>query len=64
MNLHEVMGEVEFKRFLNRVKEKRPEIPIWDSNTDNSDDWKRKSGQQEGFDLCLVTLGLDITLIK
>lgn len=57
------MGEVEFKRFLHRAKEARPYIPAWDSKADNSDDWKHKSAMQEGFDLCITTLGLDVALL-
>lgn len=63
MNLQETMGEVEFKRFLHRAKEARPQIPAWDSKADNADDWKHKTGMQEGFDLCLTTLGLDVALL-
>lgn len=41
-------------RLCNVAKDKRPTIPQWDSNTDNTNDWKRKSAMQEGFDLCLA----------
>jgi hypothetical protein len=57
------MGDVEFKRFLHRAREARPHIPAWDSKADNSDDWKHKSAMQEGFDLCMTTLGLDVALL-
>lgn len=38
---------------ITAAKKMRPEIPQWDSKVDNTDDWKRKSAMQEGFDLCM-----------
>lgn len=31
----------------------RPTIPTHNHKSDNTDDWKSKSAQQAGFDLCL-----------
>jgi len=58
------MGDVEFRRFLNKMKDERPIVPAWDSKVDNVEEWKHKSAMQEGFDLCMTVLGLDVTLIK
>jgi hypothetical protein len=63
LSLQESMGDVEFKRFLHRARESRPQVPAWDSKSDNSEDWKHKSAMQEGYDLCITTLGLDVGLI-
>lgn len=38
---------------LDKAKRMRPVIPQWDANQDNTEDWKRKSAMQEGFDLAL-----------
>lgn len=32
----------------------RPIIPSHDPNRDNTEDWKAKSAQQKGFDVCLA----------
>ncbi len=60
MNLHETMGDVEYKRLLNKVKDSRPAVPAWDGKSDNTDDWKHKSAMQEGYDLCLATFGIQL----
>jgi hypothetical protein len=31
---------------------KKVEVPAWDSKADNTDEWKKQSAMQEGFDLC------------
>lgn len=52
--MKELEGHPVYMRLCNAAKDKRPTIPQWDSNTDNTNDWKRKSAMQEGFDLCLA----------
>lgn len=42
----------------------RPTLPVWDINQDNTDDWKRKSAMQEGFDLCLAIFRPGLTKEK
>lgn len=32
----------------------RPVVPAHDAKSDNTEDWKAKSAQQQGFDLCLA----------
>ena len=60
MTLHETLGEVEYRRLLNKVKDARPTVPAWDGKSDNTDDWKHKSAMQEGYDLCLATFGIQL----
>lgn len=60
MSLQEKIGDVEYRRLLNKVKEARPTIPSWDAKTDNADEWKHKSAMQEGYDLCLATFGIQL----
>lgn len=52
--LKELAGHPEYQRLLNIAKESRPELPPWNPNDPTTDnDWKHKSGMQQGFDLCL-----------
>lgn len=51
--LKELAGHPEWEGLLEAAKRMRPDLPAWDSNKDNTDDWKRKSAMQEGFDLAL-----------
>ena len=60
MILQEALGDVEYKRLLNKMKDARPAVPAWDGKSDNTDDWKHKSAMQEGFDLCLATFGISL----
>jgi hypothetical protein len=50
----ELAGHPEWMRLQKLADHMRPTIPQWDVNEDNTDDWKRKSAMQEGFDLCLA----------
>jgi hypothetical protein len=34
------------------IKSQRPIIPPHDPNNDNTEVWKNRSAQQQGFDLC------------
>lgn len=51
--LKELAGHPEYMALIAGAKRLRPEVPAWDSKQDNTEDWKRKSAMQEGFDLCL-----------
>lgn len=51
--LKELAGHPEYVRLLNKAAEMRPTMPVWDSKTNNVEEWKEKSAMQAGFDLCL-----------
>ena len=51
--LRELAGHPEYMALIKMAKDSRPEVPAWDSRTDNTDDWKKKSAMQEGFDLAM-----------
>ena len=40
------------------VLPKRPVIPTYDHAKDNTEKWKADSLMQQGFDLCLTSLGI------
>lgn len=41
-----------------RFKSQRPIIPVFYPQGGNEDEWKVKSGMQQGFDLCLSLLNI------
>ena len=41
-----------------KVIPKRPVIPQYDHTQDNTEKWKSDSLMQQGFDLCLTSLGI------
>lgn len=48
-----------FQQILkNKVIPKRPVIPSYDYANDNTEKWKADSLIQQGFDLCLTSLGI------
>lgn len=47
----------ELKRDL---RDARPVIPVFDPSTDNTETWKANSMKQEGFDLCLALLQINL----
>ncbi len=48
-----------FQQILkNKVLPKRPVIPSYDPTSDNTEKWKSDSLMQQGFDLCLISLGI------
>jgi hypothetical protein len=51
--LRELSGHPEWVGLIKKAQRERPTVPSWDSNQDNTDEWKHKSAMQEGFDLCL-----------
>jgi len=50
--LKDLAGHPDWMALIKAVEQMRPQVPSWDANTDNTEDWKRKSAMQEGFDLC------------
>lgn len=40
------------EHFIQELLAARPVIPPHDAKQDNTEDWKAKSAQQKGFDLC------------
>lgn len=52
--LKEIVSHPEYQRQIKAAKEARPVLPSWDLKEDNTEDWKRKSAMQEGFDLCFA----------
>ena len=48
-----------FKQILKtKILPKRPSITSYDPVNDNTEKWKADSLMQQGFDLCLTTLGI------
>lgn len=48
-----------FQQILkNKILPKRPVIPSYDDTKDNTEKWKSASMMQQGFDLCLTSLGI------
>jgi hypothetical protein len=50
--LKELAGHPEWIGVHKQAEKMRPAIPAWDSKSDNTDEWKKQSAMQEGFDLC------------
>jgi len=47
----------EFQALLAQIKKHRPTIPVYDAQSDNTEEWKANSYTQRGFDLCLTYFG-------
>jgi hypothetical protein len=52
--LRELAGNPEYMRLLKQAEAMRPELPHWDRNADNVEEWKEKSAMRQGFDLALA----------
>lgn len=52
--LAELSGHPEYVALLKRAQQMRPELPVWDSVQDNTNEWKEKSAQRQGFENCLA----------
>lgn len=52
--LRELAGHPEYVRMLKTAKEMTPDLPEWDPEKDNVDEWKQKSAMRHGFELCLA----------
>jgi len=42
-----------YEEFEANVLKHRPNIPTYNPNEDNTENWKFESAKQEGFELCL-----------
>lgn len=51
--LYAISGHPQFPFLVAALKSARPLIPAHDPLNDNTSQWKQKSAQQAGFDLCL-----------
>lgn len=56
--LTNLQDDPNFKALYNKLKQHRPTIPPY--NGDNTEKWKTESGRQQGFDLCLSLMKIDI----
>ena len=45
-----------FRSLAEHVARQKPELPTFNAEKDNTDEWKRKSGMQDGFDLAFSLL--------
>ena len=57
LGIHAHNSFIELKE---EFKEKRPIVPAYDWNTNNVEEWKANSLRQEGFDLCLAVLNINL----
>ncbi len=46
-----------FQTIMREVKKQRPEIPPYNHDPDNTEEWKALSNQQRGFELALSLFG-------
>jgi len=56
--LREIQDHPLFPEVYARLKQARPQIPPFADNNEN--EWKLKTGQQKGFDLCLALLKINL----
>lgn len=52
--LAELAGHPEYVALLKTAEQMKPELPVWDSVNDNTNEWKEKSAQRQGFENCLA----------
>ena len=46
--------------FEAEIKSKRPMVPNYNPEADNTEQWKSLSAQQKGFDLCCMLLKINV----
>jgi len=56
--LSKIREEPGYLAFEELVAEARPRIPIYDFRNSNEEEWKVKSGRQQGFDLFASLLNI------
>jgi len=57
--LSKLLDDEIFQQILKeKTLPKRPVIPQYDPTKDNTEKWKADSLMQQGFDLCLTSLGI------
>lgn len=49
-----------FREVKQNLRECRPVVPVYDHRHDNTEEWKSKCLQQQGFDLCLAVLKIQL----
>ncbi len=52
--IRELASHPEYVALLKAAKAQRPELPPFNPNEDNTEQWKHVSGMQQGFDLCMA----------
>ena len=58
--LSEIQSHPHYNDFLELVEINRPRVPLFDFKKGNEDEWKVRSGQQQGFDLFASLLNITI----
>lgn len=58
--IYALHGHAQFKFLVDALTRLRPVIPTHDPTNDNTDQWKQRSAQQAGFDLCLNVFKIHI----
>ena len=56
--LEEVQNHPAFPELMKRIDSNRPNIPEFDPNNVNEEDWKHKSGMKQGYNLCLALFNI------
>jgi len=56
--LLEVNSDPRWQLLIKEVESRRPVIPKYNPNKDNTEDWKHKCALQQGFDLCAQIFGI------
>jgi hypothetical protein len=49
-----------WEEFEKDVLSHRPQIPPFNPDAQNVEIWKKESGRQEGFDLCLILFQIEV----
>jgi len=57
--LNRIQGIDGYDAFEELVNDARPRVPIYDFRNSNVEEWKVKSGRQQGFDLIGRAYGID-----
>lgn len=51
--VYAIHSHPQFDLLIEALKAARPIVPSHDPGNDNTEQWKQRSAQQAGFDLCL-----------
>ena len=49
-----------YEEFEERLLSYRPIVPEYNPKEDNTDEWKYRSAQKAGFDLCLTIFKIEV----
>lgn len=58
--ISEIKENALFPALLNKIEATRPTIPEFNFLSDNSDEWKAKSGMRSGYDLFAALLKIKL----